>query len=262
VPDDVPALLALARRAADAAATVHRAGLGRVLDVATKATATDMVTDVDREAERVIVGTIAAARPADAVLAEEGGGRPGGSGVRWIVDPLDGTTNYLFRYPAYAVSIGIEVGGALAAGLVHDTARGRVYAGVVGGGAECDGAPIRVRDGADLATALVATGFQPQRERRAWQAAVLAHVLPRVRDVRRGGSAALDLCGVASGQLDAFYEAGLAEWDMAGGTAIARAAGAVVRVVPRATAPTPLVVAAGPRLVDALAALLREAGAI
>jgi myo-inositol-1(or 4)-monophosphatase len=145
---------------------------------------------------------------------------------------------------------------------VHDTARDRVYTGIVGAGAACNGAPIRVRDHADLATALVATGFQPQPERRGWQAEVLARVLPRVRDVRRGGSAAIDLSGVASGQLDAFYEAGLAEWDVAAGTAIVRAAGGVVRRLERPTAPTPLVVAAGPRLADAFVRVLREAGAV
>jgi len=260
VPGDVAALVVLATRVAGAAARVHRAGLGRTQEIATKSTATDMVTEVDHEAERVIVDGIAAERPDDAILGEEGAQRDGTSGVRWIVDPLDGTTNYIYRYPAFGVSIGIEIDGVLAAGVVHDSARDRVYTGIVGAGAACNGAPIAVRDHADLATALVATGFQPQPERRGWQAGVLTRVLPRVRDIRRGGSAAIDLSCVASGQLDAFYEVGLAEWDMAAGTAIARAAGATVHMLPRATAPTPLLVAAGPRLVDALLALLREAG--
>lgn len=220
------------------------------------------MTEVDREAERVIVETILAARPDDGILAEEATAHAGRSGVRWIVDPLDGTTNYVYRYPAFAVSIGVEIDGTLAAGVVHDSARDRIYTGIVGAGAACNGNVVRVREHADLATALVATGFQPQPERRAWQARVLVEVLPRVRDVRRGGSAAIDLCGVASAQLDAFYEAGLAEWDMAAGTAIVRAAGGVVRIVERATAPSPLLVAASPRLADALADVLRAAGAI
>jgi myo-inositol-1(or 4)-monophosphatase len=254
--------VALATQAARAGARVHRDGLGRAHRVETKATATDIVTEVDREAERVIVDAIVAARPDDAILAEESEAQSGGSGVRWIIDPLDGTTNYVYRYPAYAVSIGIEIDGTLAAGVVHDSARDRIYTGIVGAGAACNGATLRVRDHADLATALVATGFQPQPERRAWQARILTDVLPRVRDVRRGGSAAIDLCGVASGQLDAFYEAGLAEWDMAGGTAIVRAAGGVVRLLERAMPPAPLLVAAGPRLVDALEDVLRSVGAL
>jgi myo-inositol-1(or 4)-monophosphatase len=253
------ALLALATRAARAAAAVHRAGLGRAQRIATKSSPTDLVTDVDHEAERVIVDTIRAERPDDAILGEEGGSHAGTTDVRWIVDPLDGTTNYVYRYPAFGVSIGVEVAGTLVAGVVHDSARDRQYAGLVGAGATCDGAPIVVRDHDDPATALVGTGFQPNPAWRALQADALARILPRVRDVRRGGSASIDLVSVASGQLDAFYEAGLAEWDVAGGTAIVRAAGGVVRVLPRGTGPTPLVVAAGPRLVDALVALFDAA---
>ena len=259
---DTAALVILAVQAARAGARVHRAGLGRAHEITTKATITDMVTEVDHEAERAIVDVLLAERPDDAVLAEEAATRVGTSGVRWIVDPLDGTTNYIYRYPAFGVSIGVEVDGLLVAGVVHDTARDRVYTGIVGAGAACNGQAIRVRDHDDLPTALVATGFQPQPERRAWQAGVLSRVLPRVRDVRRGGSAAIDLCSVACGALDAFYEAGLAEWDMAAGAAIVRAAGGVVHVVERPAVPAPLLVAAGPRLVEALVRLLRDAGAM
>jgi myo-inositol-1(or 4)-monophosphatase len=259
---DVAALVVLATQAARAAARVHRDGLGRVQRVDTKSTPTDVVTEVDRDAERVIVDVILASRPDDSILAEEATQVTGRSGVRWIVDPLDGTTNYVYRYPAFGVSIGVEVDGELAGGVVHDTVRDRVYTGIVGAGAACNGNPIRMRDHAELATALVATGFQPQPERRVRQAEVLARVLGRVRDVRRGGSAAIDLCCVASGQLDAFYEAGLAEWDMAAGTAIVRAAGGVVRMLARPAPPAPLLVAAGPRLVDALEAAVRDAGAL
>jgi myo-inositol-1(or 4)-monophosphatase len=259
---DLAALVVLATRAARAGVRVHRDGLTRVQQVDAKSTPTDVVTEVDREAERVIVDAILAERPDDAVLGEEATERGGRSGVRWIVDPLDGTTNYLYRYPAYSVSIGIEVDGELRAGVVHDSARDRVYTGIVGAGAACNGASIHVRDADDLATSLVATGFQPVPAVRAWQAQVLARVLPRVRDVRRGGSAAIDLCCVASGQVDAFYEAGLAEWDTAAGTAIVRAAGGVVQTIDRPTRPTPLVVAAGPRIVEALVELLRQSGAL
>jgi myo-inositol-1(or 4)-monophosphatase len=256
---DAAELVALATTAARAGARIHREGLGRAHRVEAKSSPTDVVSEVDRGAEAAIFEILRATRPDDAFLGEETGAHAGRSGVRWIVDPLDGTTNYLYGYPCYSVSIGVEVDGRLVGGVVHDSARDRVYAGVVGAGATCDGVPMRVRDHADLATALVATGFQPKPEVRAWQARVLAHVLPRIRDVRRGGSAAIDLATVACGHVDAFFEAGLSEWDVAAGIAIVTAAGGVVRQVPCAVTPTPLLVAAGPRLVDTLAGLLGDA---
>jgi myo-inositol-1(or 4)-monophosphatase len=258
---DATELVALATSAARAAARLHRDGLGRVHQVETKSSPTDVVSEVDRAAEAAIFDVLRAARPDDAFLGEETGTHAGRSGVRWIVDPLDGTTNYLYGYPCYSVSIGIEVDGRLVGGVVHDSVRDRVYAGVVGAGATCDGVAMHVRDHADLATALVATGFQPKPAVRTWQAGVLAHVLPRIRDVRRGGSAAIDLATVACGTVDAFFEAGLSEWDVAAGKAVVLAAGGVVHELPCAQAPATLLVAAGPRLVDALVALLADAGA-
>lgn len=251
----------LAVRLAGEAAAVHRAGVGRALHVETKGSRTDHVSEIDREAERVIVAGLAAARPDDGILGEEGSARAGTSGVRWIIDPLDGTTNYLYGFPAWSVSIGVEVDGALAVGVVHDSARDRCYAGVRGGRATCNGNPIRARETTDLGMALVGTGFQYRPEIRARQAATLARVLPAVRDVRRGGSAALDLSWVAAGHLDAFYEAALAEWDVAAGMVIAAAAGAEVVRLDVAGGPTPLVVAAHPGLMPSLLALLRSAGA-
>jgi len=252
----------LAIHAAAEAAAVHRHHRRGVLVVTTKASPTDVVTEADREAERLIVQAIAAARPDDGILAEEGATREGTSGVRWIVDPLDGTTNYVYGWPAWAVSIGVEIEGRAVLGVVHDTALERLFVGVAGRGATLNGEPIAVRDHPDLATALIATGFQYVPAHRARQAEVLRHVLPRVRDVRRGGSAAIDLCSVAAGLLDAYYELGLGEWDVAAGSAIAEAAGARVVSIPVAHARGPLVVAAGPRLAEALLALLREAGAL
>ncbi|MFN8545316.1 MAG: inositol monophosphatase family protein [Candidatus Binatia bacterium] len=253
-------LTALAVRAAAAGAAIHRAGLGRVQQVGTKSSPTDMVTEVDGEAERVIVATIAAERPDDAMLCEEEVRRDGTTGVRWIIDPLDGTTNYLYRFPAFAVSIGVEVDGRRAVGVVHDSATGRVYVGVAGGRATCDGSPLHVRDHGELATALLATGFLPYPDDRARQADVLRHVLPRVRDIRRAGSAALDLCAVAAGRLDGYYEYGLGEWDVAAGLVIAEAAGARAVAVPVPGAAGPLIVVASPRLLDPLVDLLRAAG--
>jgi myo-inositol-1(or 4)-monophosphatase len=259
---DVHALGALAVRLAAQAAAVHRAGRERELRVETKTSRTDLVSEVDREAERVVVAGIRAVRPDDAILGEEGGAHDGTSGVRWIIDPLDGTTNYVYRYPAYSVSIGVEVDGVLCAGVVHDSVHDRVYVAVRGSGATCDGAPIAASRRDELATALLATGFQYRPDVRTKQATVLAAILPSVRDVRRGGSAALDLCWVADGRLDLYYEAGLAEWDLAAGMLIAEEAGAGVRRIDVPGGPTPMVIAGAPALVTPFEALLAGAGAL
>jgi myo-inositol-1(or 4)-monophosphatase len=260
-PAEIDTLRALALRLAADAAAVHRAGRGRDLHVETKGSPTDHVSEVDREAERVIVDGIAAARPHDGILGEEGTARAGTSGVRWIVDPLDGTTNYLYGFPASSVSIGAEIDGVPTVGVVYDSVHDVCYAGVRGGAATRNGEPMRVRECGDLAMALVATGFQYRPAVRARQAATLAAVLPAVRDVRRGGSAALDLCWVGAGLVDAFYEAALAEWDVAAGMVIAAAAGAEVLRLEVPDAPSPLVVAAHPGLMPPLLELLRASGA-
>ncbi|TMK88163.1 MAG: inositol monophosphatase [Actinobacteria bacterium] len=184
----------------------------RAEDVATKSSRTDMVTAVDRASEALIVGTIEKERPDDGVLGEEGSKRDGTSGVRWIIDPLDGTTNYLYGFPVYAVSIGVEVNGEVEAGVVVHPTLQEVFTARRGEGAQCNGATIAVSDKADLSTALIGTGF--------------AYDSASVRDVRRAGAAAVDLCWVACGRLDGYYEAGLSPWDVAAGELIAREAGA------------------------------------
>lgn len=257
---DTTELERLAVRLAAEAAEIHRRGLGAIHDIATKSSATDMVTEIDREAERHIVAGIRRERPGDAILAEEETHDRGSSGVRWVVDPLDGTTNYIYGYPAYAVSIGVEIDGMATVGVVHDSARGEVFVGVRGRGATLDGRSLRVRQHADLSTALLATGFLASREQRARLGVVAAHVLPRVRDLRRGGSAAIDLCAVACGRVDAYYEVGLGEWDYSGGAIIAAAAGAEVRTIVVEGGPSPLIVAACTALVEPLLDLLRQAG--
>jgi myo-inositol-1(or 4)-monophosphatase len=255
-------LLALARELARAAADVHARGLAADLTVHTKSSPTDLVSQVDREAEALIVDRLRATRPGDAVLAEEGTELTSSTGVRWIVDPLDGTTNYVYGYPAFAVSIAVEVDGVAEAGVVHDSSAGHVYEAVRGGGALCDGAPIHVRDQGELAHALVATGFAYRAEQREHQGRAAAYVLARVRDIRRGGSAALDLCHLAAGHVDAYWEVGTALWDFAAGTLIAQEAGAEVRLPEPAHGAGPAVVAARPALMPALLDLLRAAGAI
>lgn len=259
---DLRALADLAVDLAAGAAEVHRRALGRAHQVNTKSSLTDMVTEVDREAERLIVTRLRRERPDDAILAEEETRDTGTSGVRWVIDPLDGTTNYIYGYPAFAVSIGVEIDGQRAVGVVHGSSSGEVFVGVRGQGATLNGRPIAVRQHGDLPTALVATGFLAGPEERARLGIIAAHVLPRVRDIRRAGSAALDLCAVACGRVDAYYEIGLGEWDVSGGALIAEVAGADVRLIPLPNGPSPLTVAATPAIMEPLLDLLREAGAL
>lgn len=224
------------------------------LTVHTKSTPTDAVTDVDRASEALIVRLITEKRPGDGILGEEGTSRPGSTGVRWIVDPLDGTVNYLYGIGAYAVSIGVEVDGTPAAGAVFDAARGIVYDAVLGGGARRDGQPLHCSGATDLALALVGTGFGYAADVRADQGALAARLLPRVRDIRRIGSAALDLCAVAAGRLDGYYERGINPWDRAAGLLIAAEAGARTGVFAEPGTDRELTMAAAPAIFDALKA--------
>lgn len=218
------------------------------------------MSEVDRDAERAIVEGIVAARPDDAILGEEGTDRAGTSGVRWVVDPLDGTANFVTGYPAYSVSIGVEVGGEPVLGVVNDSARGVVYVGVRGAGATREGVPVEPSRRTHLSEALVGTGFAYSPARRLGQAETLRAVLPRIADIRRGGAASLELCAVACGELDAYYELNLEPWDVAAGAIIARAAGARAQRFAVAEDERGLTVAAPPALFDPLLALLREAG--
>ncbi len=256
------ALLALARDLALRAGEEHLAGRREHLEIESKSSPTDLVSQVDRRAEEVIVGGLASVRPDDAILAEEGTLQAGSSGVRWIIDPLDGTTNYVYGYPASCVSIAVELDGELRIGVIHEPSTELTYEAVAGRKAVCNGREIAVRRPSDLARALVATGFSYDAGQRRRQGAAMAHVLPRVRDIRRAGSAALDLCLVAAGRVDAYYELDLNIWDYAAGAVIARAAGADVRTVPAAHGKGPAVVAAAPALMPALLALLTEAGVL
>jgi myo-inositol-1(or 4)-monophosphatase len=258
-PDE---LLGLARRLAAEAAVLLREGLERPrTKVETKSTSTDMVTEMDRASERLLVDGIRRERPDDAILAEEGGGGAGSSPVRWVLDPLDGTTNYLYGHPGFAISIAAEVGGQTVAGVVHDVVHDEVFEATRGGGARRNGEPIAVSAEVELGSALVATGFGYDPERRRAQAQVLASVIGRVRDVRRMGAAAVDLCSVACGRVDAYYERGLNHWDLAAGELIASEAGASLGAIEGGPAKPGSVVAATPALFEPLRVLLLEAGA-
>jgi myo-inositol-1(or 4)-monophosphatase len=224
---DAAALLALARELALAAGEVlrHRAA---DLGVTTKTSPTDVVTVMDKAAERVILDGLARARPGDAIVSEESAATAGDTGVRWLIDPLDGTVNYLYDLPNYSVSIAAELDGEVVAGVVVDVERRIEYLATLGGGATRDGQPLVCSTQTDPAQALVATGFSYEVARRTVQAQAIAAILPQVRDIRRFGSAALDLCAVAGGRVDAYFESGMHIWDWAAGALIAREAGARV----------------------------------
>lgn len=230
VSADPIAMLEVARRAADAAAKVHREGRGR-FDPAewSEKGRSDFVTEVDVESERRIVEIIRAEYPEHVILAEEGtaaGARDGS--IRWIIDPLDGTTNWLHGYPEYAVSLAAEDGTGLLVGLVLNSATGERFEATRGGGATLDGSPIQVSTVTDLEHALVGTGF-PFKKTEVLPAylATFERVLRETSGIRRAGAAALDLCDLACGRLDAFFEYWLMPWDVAAGALIVREAGGV-----------------------------------
>src|ERR1700722_9134404 len=274
---DPAVLLELACAVALEAGELLRSGHGQVKVVQTKSSPTDVVTQMDQAAEELIRRRILAARPGDAILGEEGG-QPDAvadSGVRWVVDPLDGTVNYLYGLPDWSVSIGAEVNGDVVAGAVSVPMQQSLFSARAGGGAWLPagggappppslphpgaGAPaaaVSGPPGVPLARALVGTGFGYAAARRAVQGRVVAAVLPQVRDIRRGGSAAVELCSVAAGRLDAYYERGLNPWDSAAGGLIAQEAGARLGGLPGRPAGESMTLAAAPALFTALHDLL------
>jgi myo-inositol-1(or 4)-monophosphatase len=240
--------------AREAAALVARGRASAAQHVDVKSSPVDVVTAVDRASEELVVGRLLAARPDDGVLGEEGAARAGTSGVQWVIDPIDGTVNFLYDLPAYAVSIAAEVDGEVVAGVVLNVATGETFTATAGGGAhvEAPAHPGRVRltgsRPASLEQTLVATGFGYRVEQRRAQGAVVAQLLPRVRDIRRYGSSALDLCAVAAGRVDAYYELDLNRWDHAAGALVAAEAGVVVTGLPGSPFGQPMAIAAAPSI--------------
>lgn len=252
-------LVALARAVAQSAGALLRDERPRELEVSAKSSPTDVVTQMDRAAEEHLIARILGARPDDGILGEEGGERLGSSGVRWVVDPLDGTTNYLYGIPLWSVSVGAEVAGQVVAGAVCAPEMGTTFLARRGGGAWEESAGgrrgLRASGAAELSQSLLSTGFGYDSEQRRRQAQALVSVAPRVRDVRRLGSAAIDLCWVASGRTDAYVESRLNPWDVAAGALIAREAGAVV-IGDDDPVVAPYVLASAPGIVDELTRLL------
>lgn len=247
-------LLGLAERLATAAAELSLQRLNEPrASVRTKSSSTDMVSEVDEACERIIVEGLRAERPDDGILSEEGASAETTNGVRWVIDPIDGTTNYLYGHPGYGISIAVEVEGDVVAGVVHDPIHGERFAALRSGGATRNGAPIQVSGERDLGAALVATGFGYDPAERVEQAELLSRVIGSIRDIRRMGAAAVDLCSVACARVDAYYERGLNHWDLAAGALIAQEAGATVGTLDDGT-----VVAAPPALYDPLRDALRS----
>jgi myo-inositol-1(or 4)-monophosphatase len=255
------ALVQLACRLATAAGTAAAAGraatVAEGLATGTKSSATDLVTVHDRAAEQLVVDALREERPDDAVVGEEGAAVAGGSGYAWFVDPIDGTTNFVYGLASWCTSVAVTHDGDPVAGAVYVPATGELFAARRGGGATLDGVPIRCTDRADLRLALVATGFAYDADRRRAQAATLARLIGEIRDVRRLGSAAIDLCHVACGRVDAYYEQHLNAWDVAAGALIAREAGAVVSDYAGGAPDPSNLLAAAPGIHGALRALLQ-----
>lgn len=262
-PELLDELHELAVSAALEAAEMVRAGRREGVTVAdTKSSASDVVTLMDRRSEALLVDRILTARPDDGILGEEGSSHVGETGIRWVLDPIDGTVNYLYDLPSWAVSVAAEIDGITVVGVVAAPALGETYVAVQGRGARLHDAygvhPLRVNDPVELPAALVATGFGYTVERRTGQARVVEQVLPRVRDIRRGGACSVDLCSLAAGRVDAYYERGPHAWDLAAGGLVAREAGARIEGLRGAPAGEAMILAAGPHLFRPLHDLLAE----
>ena len=260
-------LLTIARDVALRAGELARLRRSEGVSVAaSKSSSVDIVTEADRETERLIRAALADARPDDGFFGEESGAEKGSSGLTWIVDPIDGTVNFLYGIPHYAVSIAVVEGEpdpltwtALAAAVVNP-ASGEVFTATAGGGAFLGREPIHVAESVDLSQALVATGFAYDSEMRGRQGALVAELLPLVRDIRRQGTASLDLSFIAAGRLNAYFERTLSPWDHAAGALIAREAGATVKGRGDAAPSRDFILAAHPEVAARLEATLIRLG--
>lgn len=257
-PTDPAQLLALATEVATRAAEFLLTERPNDLGIEAKSSPTDPVTVMDTESERLIVGAIRAARPDDAFYGEEGGQHAGSSGVRWLVDPIDGTVNYAYRLPHWSVSIAAEVSGVVVAGVVVDAVAGETWTATRGGGSFCNGVPVHCSTRTELGYALAGTGFGYTLPMRTKQAEVIRTVLTKVRDIRRVGSCAVDLCWTGAGRFDVFFEQGPNIYDFAAGGLVATEAGVQLGGLGGKPPGPAMVVAAPPALFGPLHDLLVE----
>jgi myo-inositol-1(or 4)-monophosphatase len=257
---DPEVLLGVAREAAAVAAAELSSRVGKVSVLRAKSSPTDPVTEADEAAERAVRDLLASQRPDDAIVGEEGGEAGGSSGLRWIIDPLDGTVNYLYGHPQWCVSVAVEDTQGPVAGVVLDVLRGEEFSAIRGSEPMLNRHPftrsgVHSAGGDDpLAGALLATGFHYEAEVRAKQAEVFSSLIPRLRDIRRGGSAALDLCWAAIGRVDAYTELGVREWDVAAGGLVCLCAGLDVAVLAADSVRPQGIIAAETEVLGALAA--------
>lgn len=257
---DLSELVELATSLAVEAGHMVREGRAErgIAETDTKSTATDMVTEFDRASEALIVGGLLRERPCDSIIGEEGTNTEGTSGVGWLIDPIDGTTNFLYGLPGYAVSIAALTADGTQVGVVYVPSTDELFTSTLGGGARLNGQFISCSTTGDLALALVATGFSYDPERRSAQARRVSALVPRVRDIRRFGAAAPDLCYVAAGRVDAYYEQWLGPWDLAAGELIAREAGCITGDLSGGPAHHTAVLAANPALFHPMRQLISE----
>lgn len=244
----VDELLALALRVAQEAGELLM-DRPATFDISTKTVAIDIATQMDHASEKYIVAALLSVRPDDGIIGEEGASRPSTSGITWVIDPVDGTVNYLYGLPGWNISIAAKDGIGPLVGVVHAPTINGTWTGIRGGGAFHNGLPIRCNDPIELDRALVGTGFAYDVRERIGQGRVIANLLPQIRDLRRCGAAAVDLCYVAMGAFDGYFESGLKEWDAAAGGLIATEAGAQVT-----TSKAGVTICAGPTLHPFLAA--------
>ncbi|KAA5829986.1 inositol monophosphatase [Saccharopolyspora hirsuta] len=252
----------IAREAADLARTVRDEAITGGVD--TKSTETDVVTAGDRAVERLVRERLAELRPGESVLGEEEGGEDALEGLRWVVDPIDGTVNYLYGFPWYSVSLAAQLDGRSVAGAVVEPVSGRVWSAASGHGAFLDGQRLRVSAADRLDLSLIGTGFAYDVDRRKAQAAVVSRLLGQVRDIRRAGVASLDLCAVGAGWLDGMYEVGLNRWDWAAGALVAEEAGAQLRLPERGSTDglgDGMLICAAPGIAEELTGALKEVDA-
>lgn len=270
LPEDLPAspadLLALATTVASEVATrliesVDQRSTHRGPVIETKSSTTDLVTDLDRWSEAHITEQLLKARPNDAIVGEEGAAVSGTSGITWCIDPIDGTVNFVHGIPGFCVSIAAQVAGQTVAAAVLPAMQLDLFEATLGGGAFHNGRQIRCSNPASLTTSLIGTGFSYDAATRRRQAQVLVSVIDRIADIRRGGAAAIDLCWVACGRLDGYWELGLNPWDHAAASLVATEAGARFRVIEATQDRLSYTVAASPAIWDDLDALLNEVGA-
>lgn len=245
----------------EAAGVVKTMRSSVIASASTKSSPTDPVTEADKAAEKAIVDGINTDRPDDSIIGEEGTDKVGTSGVSWHIDPIDGTTNYLYGYPSFAVSVAAETDGVVVAGAVFDVASGDLYSAHRGSNSVCNDEPIAVTAKNELSSALIATGFSYLSDRRREQAQVLVDLLPQVRDIRRAGSAAVDLCLLASGRVDAYFESGLNFWDFAAGWIIVEQAGGTCTGLHTPHPDSAFLVAGGPGVHGLLQSALVDADA-